>query len=103
MMTETTQREPQAITPVDISLLTNEEIDNMLEGIRFRRMQARVIYEETLKTKEVASRAKVGELIDKKCAQLKRAIDAMDKPMEKLEKIVNEVRALRLQMGEPDL
>lgn len=100
---ETTGEVPNFITPTDISKWSDKEIDVLLDGIRYRRMQAHVIYSETQKTREIAAKVKLEGLIDKKLEKLRKAIDKVDVVLEKLELAVNEVRALRVQLGEDEL
>ncbi len=102
-MNATPTTPPNYITPTDITMWSDEQIDTLLDGIRYRRMQTRVLYEKTQELKNAAHAAKVGDMFDKKMAKLAEAISKFDKHIEKLEKVANEVRALRLQMGERDM
>ncbi len=97
-MMETTQ--PEFHTPADISMWSDEQIDAALDVIRFKRMQTRVLYEKTMELKKLSELAKVEVVFNKKLEKLAKAINAFDKHIEKLEKVANEVRGLRLQMGQ---
>ena len=102
--TETEQQvTPSFVDPTDITKWTDQEIEVLLDGIRFRRMQAHVVYTATLATKERAAKVKLEGLVEKKLEKLQKAMAKADEAFAKLEVVVNEVRALRLQMGEEEL
>src|SRR4051794_8431966 len=101
--TMTVQELPEFHTPVDMTAWSDEQIDTFLDGVRFRRMQTRVLYEKTMELKAVAELAKIEVMFTKKMEKLAKAIIAFDKHIEKLEKVSNEVRAMRLQMGQKDM
>lgn len=92
-------RPTEFVQPPDISELTDEQIDVLLDGIRARRMQKFSLYKETMAAKEEAKTEKMKERLEKKLAQFNRALGVLQKNEEKLHTIANEVRGLRLQMG----
>jgi hypothetical protein len=95
----TDPRPPEFIQPANVSELTDEQLDELIEGIRLRRMQKLVVYAETQKLKHVAELAKIEALYDKKMGQFSKQLTQVDKALEKLEKYTNEIRGLRLQLG----
>ncbi len=102
-MNATPTTSPNFITPTNIGEWSDDLIDQFLDGVRYRRMQTRVLYEKTQELKNAAYAAKAGEMFDKKMKKLAEAIAKFDKHLEKLEKAANDVRALRLQMGEREM
>lgn len=94
---------PEFVTPTDITHMSNEVIDALIEGIRHRRMQSRVIYERTKALKDEAANKKLEAQFEKKMEKLYEQLNKFEKHFEKLEKSANEVRALRLQLGHDPL
>lgn len=90
---------PEFIMPANISQLTDEQVDELLEGIRARRMQKLIVYAETMKKRELAVAAKLEAQFDKKLSQFNKQLVTVDKALEKLDKLTNEIRGLRLQLG----
>lgn len=94
---------PEFIVPTDITKMTDEEIDALIDGIRLRRMDKSNLYKQTRKLRDKASSEKMLSQLDRKQSQLATALEKVDKALGNLEKKANEVRALRLQLGEsPD-
>lgn len=94
---------PDFIQPRDIRSYSDEELEALLEGIRFRRMQAAVVYSKTQEVKELAARVKLEAVIEKKLEKLAKKMQVVDKALEGMEKALNEVRAFRLQLGEEEI
>lgn len=90
---------PNFVSPRNILQLTDFEIDNLLDGIRLRRMISLTIYQDTMEQKERAQLARVEARLEKKSEQFHRQLASCDKALEKLEMVTNEIRGLRLQMG----
>lgn len=89
------------INPDNILKLTDDEIDAMLDGIRERRLRALRIYQEKEEEKEQKAYDKAAESLDNQRRLLAGNIDRVAKALEAMEKRINKVRALRLQMGIP--
>ncbi len=96
--TETTQ--PEYTNPSDITTWSDDHIDKMLDGIRYRRMQYHQLYKQTMALKEKAKSQKIEAQFEKKMEQFSKELTKFDKYVERVEKYANDVRALRLQMGE---
>lgn len=90
---------PDFITPQDITTMSDEQLEQMLNLIRVRRLQSAMIYESTKKQKEEVTAAKARAALEKKAEQVFNELDKAFKTLEKLELRVNELRALRLQGG----
>ena len=90
---------PDFITPQDITTMSDEQLEQMLNLIRVRRLQSAMIYENTKKQKEEVTAAKARAALEKKAEQVFTELDKAFKVLEKLELRVNELRALRLQGG----
>lgn len=90
---------PDFISPPDISKMSDEQLEQLLNLIRMRRMASAMIYEKTQREKEAVSEEKAKAQLEKKAVQvftlLEKAFDTLDK----LELRVNEMRALRIQAG----
>ena len=90
---------PEFIKPADISAFTDEQLDQLINLIRLRRLNSTLQYERTMRDKEQITMGKAREQLDKKCSQVFKEIDRALTVLEKLELRVNEMRALRIQCG----
>lgn len=90
---------PDFITRETIASMNDDQLDEMLEGIRIRRMQANLIYRQHIEAKEQAAQIKVAAKIDKKVDQILRTLDSNNKSLERLERYVQELRSLRIEGG----
>lgn len=97
------EQAPEFISPSHLSSMSNEEIDALLEGIRTRRMDKATLHKETKKLRDKANSSNLLKQFDSKMEKLLKAIEATDKVIEKLEKAANEVRFIRMQLGENPL
>jgi hypothetical protein len=88
------------IKPIDISVMSDEDIAAMLTAIRARRLVALVRYNNSKGLRNVASERRLLVRYDKVMAAMAKQLDRYDKYVEKLEDTANELRALRLQLGE---
>jgi hypothetical protein len=95
----TTQDEPEFITYKDIDAMNDEQLDAILAAIRARRMNSYVIYKRTKDDKAGINDAKARARVEKKCDQIIRKMNTIDKSMDDLERYVSELRGLRLQVG----
>lgn len=100
---KSTEKAPEFITPSTLSTLSDAEIDALIEGIRVRRMDKHTLYKETRKLRDKASSTNMLKQFETKMGKLVKLIEATDKHLEKLDKAANEVRALRVMMGETSL
>jgi septal ring factor EnvC (AmiA/AmiB activator) len=90
---------PDFITRVDISNMSDEQLDTMLKGIRERRLLNYLVYKTTEDQKNEAKTDKAKAAIEHKCDQIIRQLISVDKGFDKLEKYINELRGLRIQAG----
>lgn len=83
--------------PITIDRMTDTEVDAYLIGLRERRMTAqRILFEANEKKKQINELANKLRL-DKKCAQVQKQVEMVEKNLDKLEQLVMDLRALRLQ------
>ena len=94
---------PVFIRPQSINDMDDAQMDAMLDVIRVKRLQAHHVFNETRKLRNEADKHKLSLKYDKAMNALATGLDKFDKQVEKLEKAVNEVRILRLQMGQDPL
>jgi hypothetical protein len=90
---------PEFISQADISRLTDDQLDQLINLIRLRRLNSTLIYERTMREKEQLSMSKAREQLEKKCGQVFKELDRALSVLEKLELRINEMRALRIQAG----
>ena len=93
-------RPPSFVLPTDLNELSDEQIDAILEHIRTQRLLAHHRYNETKKLRNTADKMKLSTRYDRAMAALAKELDKFDKFEEKLIKASNDVRALRLQLGQ---
>lgn len=90
---------PNFIVPVDLTKLSDEQLEVMVEGIRNRRMKSLYLYQQTEKLKDEAARIKLEDTYNKKMVKLAKLLETTNNYLEKLELASNEVRVLRVQLG----
>ena len=90
---------PDYITRHDIALMSDAELDVMVDVIRDRRMQSYRIYEQTQREKELVEQEKARAKIDRKCEMIIKKLNTIDKQLDTLEKYISELRGLRVQAG----
>jgi hypothetical protein len=88
---------PEFIAPADISKMSDEQLDQLINIIRLRRLNSTMLYERTMREKDQLTMGRARELLEKKCATVWRDIDKALTHLEKLELHINQMRALRLQ------
>lgn len=88
---------PEFITPADIDSYNDEQLDAMIAAIQVRRMSSYHVYKQTKDEKDALASSKAKEKIEKKCDQIIRKLNTIDKGIEDLERYVSELRGLRLQ------
>jgi hypothetical protein len=90
---------PEFISPSDISKLNDDQLDQLINLIRLRRLNSTLLYERSMRDKEQLTAGKAREQLEKKCVQVWKSIDKNFTDLEKLELLVNQMRALRIQAG----
>lgn len=97
---ETTKLVPDFITPTDIANLDDERIDAMLKRIQEDRLRAYHIFLEAEKLKMEVRQEKLRKKLDQHARMLEKEITRMDKVIEVINKRVNNIRAIKLEIGE---
>lgn len=82
-----------------IHMLTSDELDEILKGIRERRLRAFKEYEKAKLIEAQHRNEKLAERFNKQISMLKKEIEAADKWLEKCEKRVANVMAMRVEMA----
>lgn len=77
-----------------------EQLDAMLEALRIRRFAAYTIYEAGLEAKQRAKDEKAAQALGRTCERVAKSFEKIDKDLEKLEKMVLDIQAWRLILGE---
>lgn len=90
---------PDFISPPDISSMTDAQLEQVLNLIRMRRLQSRMVYEKTAAEKEALDINKARVALEKKAEQVYNLLAKTFDVLDKLELKVNEMRALRIQAG----
>lgn len=90
---------PDFITPKDITTMTDDQLEQMLNLVRLRRMQSALIHQKTVQEKEQLAQDKARGQLEKKSEQVFTELERVFKNLDKLELRVNEMRALRIQAG----
>jgi chaperonin cofactor prefoldin len=90
---------PEFITMSDIEKMTDEQLDEMLQAIRNRRLASYAVYRKSKDEINLLSTEKAKAKIEKKCEQIIKKLNTIDKQMDDLERYINELRGLRLQVG----
>ena len=90
---------PDFISQSDISTLSDDQLDQLINLIRLRRLNSTLQYERTMREKEQLTLSKAREQLEKKCVQVWKELDRSLTILEKLELRINEMRALRIQVG----
>jgi len=90
---------PDFIDPANLADYHDDEAEAMIEAIRARRLHALHVYEQS--KREAAERKHTVDVaaLEKQCVMLAKDIERVSKALDALEKRVNRVRALRLQLG----
>lgn len=90
---------PEFITRSDVEKMSDEDLDALVAAIRTRRLNSYLVYKQTKAEKDALERDKTQARIEKKCEQIIKKLNAVDKHMDDLEKYISELRGLRLQAG----
>lgn len=90
---------PDFIRPADITTMTDEQLDSLLDIVRLRRLTSTMLYQRTMEEKEELRVSRAREQLEDKCVQVFNELERVLKNLDKLELRVNEMRALRIQAG----
>lgn len=90
---------PDFIEPHDISAMSDTVLEQIVDLIRLRRLTAAMIYEQTVAENKKRQDDKIKAGIEKKAEQVFKLLEKCYDNIDKLEIRVNELRALRLQIG----
>lgn len=91
--------EPDFITRVNISSMSDEQLDELITSIRTRRMSSFIIYQDTMEKKAQIQEEKARVRVEKQCIAIKKTVDMIDRNTDKLEDQINKLRGLRIQAG----
>lgn len=89
------------IDPKNIISMTEEQVDKMMEGIRERRLIAVQTYNQIMAEKERVREERARESLESQAKMLEGNIARVDKALAALDKRVDKIRALRIQVGLP--
>lgn len=98
-MTDTTPTPDEHITPHSIYKMPAEELDNMLNSLRKRRLSSVREYEAAQKAAKEAADEKARLALFKQAEMCEKNIIRVDKALDALEQRVMKMRALRLELG----
>jgi len=83
---------------VNVMEMDDNTLDAFLLNIRDRRLHSVRIFEESEQLRELARRQKMTKVLDHEQAMCKKELTQLDKVIDKVEKRVLKLRALRLQL-----
>lgn len=83
--------------PITLDKMTDAEVDAYLIGLRERRMTAQRVLKEANEKKAAIQELANKLRLDKKCAQVQKQAETVEKNIDKLEQLIMDLRALRLQ------
>lgn len=88
---------PDFISRHDISVMNDEQLDELINGIRIRRMASFYIYEQTQADLAQVQEQKAKLSLEKELDQIIKVLSTLDKNFEKLETRIHKLRGLRIQ------
>jgi len=91
---------PEFIQPKDISVMTDAEFDSLLERIRESRLRAYQAYMEAEKQKQLIRDEKLRDKLAQQTRMLDKEIIRADKVIVALEKRINNIRVIQLDLNE---
>jgi len=91
---------PEFIQPTDISVMTDAEFDALLERVRASRLVAYQKYMEAEKQKQLIRDEKLRDKLTQQTRMLDKEIVRADKVMAALEKRINNIRVIQLELNE---
>jgi hypothetical protein len=87
-----------ALTPDDISKMTDDELSILVMQLQERRLRVHQHYRDTDDVRKRARKEAVTEQIARKLAQYHKILVRIDKDLETLELRMNQMRALKLEL-----
>jgi len=91
---------PECITPTDISIMSDAEIDELLDRVRSSRLRAYQLYVEAEKEKQLVRDSKLRDKLTQQCRMMQKEVIRADKVIDCLEKRINNIRTIQLELGE---
>lgn len=88
------------INPLEVSKLSNEQLDQLIAARRERRLKAVKEFKKAQDAKRKSDALKVSERLDKHFEMFMKEQERVDAALEKLAKRLMDIRALRLQLGD---
>jgi hypothetical protein len=88
---------PEFINPANVLEMDDEKLDALLEGLRFRRLEAQRQHQAIIRKKQQAESEAARAKLEKKAEQFVKKYAMIGKHLEALEKYLNELRGLALQ------
>lgn len=92
-------KEPQLTLVKSLKDLTRDELENILETIRFRRMSAATAFIKGKNQKLAKDVDKIQQRVDRQYAMLEKELRSVDRAIEKFEKRLVEIETLKQSMG----
>lgn len=90
---------PHFIQPKSIDQMTDDEMDEALEIRRQHRLSAFIIYQQTEEELKAVKEETAKKKLEKKLEQFYKQLESADRALDKLQKLVNDIRALKLVAG----
>ena len=91
---------PEFITPSNVADLDDDRLDTLINRVREDRLRAYYIFLEAEKMKMEVRQEKLRKKLDQHARMLSKEITQCDRVIEKLNKRVNNIRAIKLEIGE---
>lgn len=86
------------IAPTTVDKMTDEQVDVMLTGIRERRMQSFVVFQEAELLRKETRNEKLRDKIEQHNKMLSKELATLDKAIEKVEQRVLKIRAAKMEL-----
>jgi len=99
-MNESTIVVPNFITPTDISILDDKHLDALIKRVQDCRMHAYHIFLEAEEMKMKIRNEKLRTKLDNHARMLEKEITRLDKVIVLLDKRINNIRAIKLEIGD---
>ena len=93
-------KEDTPIALANITQMSSEEHEALIERIRERRLAPVRVYEELTLLKAAAKRKGIEEILDKQLAMFKKELERADKAIDKLDTRVRKLRVIKLDLEE---
>ena len=93
---------PEFIDPADVTVMDDEAFDKLLTRIRESRLKAYMLFMEAEKIKMEVRDAKLRDKLAAQTRMLDKEIIRADKVVIALEKRINNIRSIQLELGDLD-